>query len=81
MRYKYEYSHEVDRQDILNNNEHLFLIEEQNITEGNFLVFSDEPVPERIVYVNVPEEDFKALKERQSATEMAVFQLMTEEVK
>lgn len=41
MEYKYEYKDTVEREDILVKNKELFWIEEQNITEGNFLIFSD----------------------------------------
>lgn len=45
MTYKYEYETEEDRQGLiaLYQGQGLILIEEHNITEGNFLVFSNEP--------------------------------------
>lgn len=40
--YKYEYTDQTtDRQNILDSHKDLILIEEQNITEGNFLIFTD----------------------------------------
>lgn len=41
MQYKYEYKNDIERKAIIDNNKDKYLIEEQNITEGNFLVFSD----------------------------------------
>ncbi|PKM95818.1 MAG: hypothetical protein CVU84_03185 [Firmicutes bacterium HGW-Firmicutes-1] len=41
MNYKIQYNTQEERNVIVNKNLSLFLIEEQNITEGNFLVFSD----------------------------------------
>lgn len=41
MTYKFQYQNDTDRTTILNNNKEKILIEEQNITEGNFLIFSD----------------------------------------
>ncbi|MEY8001215.1 hypothetical protein AB8U03_13620 [Clostridium sp. Mt-5] len=41
MNYKFQYQNDTDRTTILNNNKDKILIEEQNITEGNFLIFSD----------------------------------------
>lgn len=43
MFYKFEYTSDEQRTEILNNNKDKYLYEEQNITEGNFLIFSDEP--------------------------------------
>jgi hypothetical protein len=43
MIYKYVYTTQEERQQVLNNNQHLHWLEEQNITEGNFLIFSDAP--------------------------------------
>ncbi|WP_315074365.1 hypothetical protein [uncultured Clostridium sp.] len=46
MEYKYEYKDITEREDILTKNKELFWIEEQNITEGNFLIFSEvQPQP------------------------------------
>jgi hypothetical protein len=40
---KIQYSDTIDRQAKIDTNKGKFLIEEQNITEGNFLIFSDTP--------------------------------------
>ena len=41
MNYKYQYTDSIDRQTIIDSHKDKILIEEQNITEGNFLIFSD----------------------------------------
>lgn len=41
MNYKYEYKNNDEREELINKYNTLFLIEEQNIVEGNFLIFSD----------------------------------------
>lgn len=41
MQYKFQYQNDTDRINIINQNKDKILIEEQNITEGNFLIFSD----------------------------------------
>lgn len=41
MDYKYEYKNNDEREELMNKYNTLFLIEEQNIVEGNFLIFSD----------------------------------------
>lgn len=41
MRYKYEYKTAVERDALIQEHSDLVLVEEQNITEGNFLVFVD----------------------------------------
>lgn len=50
MIYKFEYANETDKALILEQHKEKYLIEEQNIREGNFLIFSDtEPLlPETI---------------------------------
>lgn len=64
MKYIKQYNNEEEREQIINKNSTLTLIEEQNITEGNFLIFSDDPendMPK--VYMSVPEEEFQELKQ------------------
>lgn len=41
MKFKYEYFNDEDRQSIIVKNSDKYIIEEQNITEGNFLIFTD----------------------------------------
>lgn len=41
MQYKIQYTNEIDRQLKIDANKDKVLIEEQNITEGNFLIFSN----------------------------------------
>lgn len=42
MIYKFQYYSDEERLRLLIENENLVLIEEQNISEGNFLVFTDK---------------------------------------
>lgn len=42
MTYKYQFTDSASKQTIINAHKDKILIEEQNITEGNFLIFSDE---------------------------------------
>ena len=41
MIYKFEYKTDTDRQNVVTANATKFLVEEQNIAEGSFLIFSD----------------------------------------
>lgn len=52
---KFQYNTQTERETILVENANISLIEEQNITEGNFLIFIDTPLPVPINYINVPE--------------------------
>lgn len=63
MLYKYSFSNDSEKEQLIQANSDKFLIEEQNITEGNFLVFSDEPPQENIIYINVPKEEFDLMKQ------------------
>ncbi len=66
---KIPYTDLINRQEVLNQNSNLFLIAEQNITEGNFLIFSDEPLPSTIIYTTVPQEEFIDMSNRLTQTE------------
>jgi len=48
MEYKFEYETQTERRQILDDNQNLFWIEEKNIIDGNFLVFSDIPIIKNI---------------------------------
>lgn len=49
MVYRIQYQNQDERQSIIDNNVDKYLIEEQNITEGNFLIFTDEkPITEEL---------------------------------
>jgi len=52
---KVEYKNEKERTTLLSIHSDLILIEEQNITEGNFLIFSDTIPEKEVIYTNVPE--------------------------
>lgn len=58
---KYQYDSVQEREQILEENKNLYLIEEQNIHEGDFLIFSDvEPVFD----IPNPDEDIIEIKSR-----------------
>lgn len=75
---KKEYHTIEERNSIVNEFSHLFLIEEQNITEGNFLIFSDSPNMEnsKVIYTNVPEEEFNQLKEDMKITQSVIDEIL-----
>jgi len=73
---KIQYSTMEERDNILTQNDHLILVAEHNITEGNFLVFSDEPLSHEMVYISVPEEDFTGLKQQIVDLEMAIASIL-----
>lgn len=56
MTYKFQYSDAGDRQSIIDANNDKILVEEQNLFEGNFLVFSDAPLPIQIIYTSSSSE-------------------------
>lgn len=63
MNYKYQYNDLDERQYILKSNADKILIEEQNTTDGNFLIFSDEPQPTPAVYITMPESELQNMKD------------------
>ncbi|MGE6604851.1 hypothetical protein ACQKEY_24545 [Lysinibacillus fusiformis] len=52
-----------EREQLLNKFSNKFLIEERNITEGNYLVFSDTPNT-NVLPVVVTQDEFETMEER-----------------
>jgi hypothetical protein len=69
---KIQYTTEEERQSIMNSNSGLILVETQNLFEGNFLVFSDTPPEEKIVYTNVPQVEFDSLQQQNAQIILAL---------
>ena len=59
---KIQYTSDIERSNIITENASLILIEEQNIKEGNFLIFSDTLLEPSTVYINVPQTEFEQLR-------------------
>lgn len=58
MIYKYEYTTQEERTSILESNQDKYLIEEKNIREGNFLVFTDvKPLEVEITELKTSNEE------------------------
>lgn len=55
MIYKYQYNNDSEREAFFSAHKDKHLLEEQNITEGNFLVFTDE-LPEPTLYDNLSKD-------------------------
>ncbi len=67
MLYTFEYTTQEERTGILENNQDKYLIEERNIREGNFLIFTD---------VKPIEMEIEDLKGRQNTTDNTILSLM-----
>ncbi len=79
MLYKFEYKDLEERELIISQNKDKYLIEEQNLLEGNFLIFSDEePKPPEIILS--PEEllnnEIKTIKEKMLEQDKVIEELM-----
>lgn len=60
-----QYKNEQERHDLINKYSHLYLTTEKNISEGNFLIFSDALEPEpKIVYKNITGEEMDNFKDK-----------------
>lgn len=67
MKYIYEYENTTQRTNIISNNKDKYLIEERNVIDGNFLIFSTtKPLI----------EELEEIKNRAAATEDAIIALM-----
>ncbi|OES45799.1 hypothetical protein [Domibacillus iocasae] len=73
MLYTIEYKSINDREQVKAQNGHLLLIEERNISEGNFLIFSDAELQRDIVYTTVPSQEIESLMS--SNTEVAQYMI------
>lgn len=63
MLFKVQYSNQINRQTVLDANADKILIEEQNITEGNFLIFTDTPRLEEQIQNISNNTDYLVLKQ------------------
>lgn len=65
MKYMFQYESDTEREDLIEENKDKTLIEENNLLDRNFLVFSDDPENDtkQVIYVNVPEEDYNKINE------------------
>lgn len=61
---KVQYANEDERTALLAQYVGKILIEEQNITEGNFLLFGDTDQDRPTVYLTVPETSFKEIQQQ-----------------
>lgn len=61
---KFQYSTVEEREQILQENSSSYHIEEQNLFEGNFLIFSDEPRPIEPIYVDVSKTELAKIQEQ-----------------
>ncbi len=79
MEYKYQYITEAERETLLQTHSDKILLEEQNITEGNFLIFGDEPrQPVTIIKkIEVDEEEFNRIKEENQQLQQSVLEMTT----
>lgn len=78
MKFTFEYKTIEQREMIINDNKNLVLIEEQNLLNGNFLIFSDTIPTEEVIYINVPKKDLDELESRTTSVEDMLLQLMME---
>jgi hypothetical protein len=62
MKRKIQYNSDSERITIIEENSALILVEEHNIYDGNFLIFSNIPLEKEIIYTQVPQEDFNRQK-------------------
>lgn len=63
MKMVLEYETQAERERLIAENSHKFLVEERNIIDGNFLVFDDEAPPVPVIYVTVPQEEIESIKQ------------------
>lgn len=76
MRLKFEYTSQEQRQSLIIQHSDKTLVEEQNILDGNFLIFSEEP-PNNIIYTQVNEEEFNRIKAENETLKASVIELTT----
>ncbi|CAI6073884.1 hypothetical protein PAECIP112173_02304 [Paenibacillus sp. JJ-100] len=63
MEWRYQYESDAERDELIKEYKSMHLIREENISEGNFLIFAEEPLREPAIYVSVPQEEFESLKQ------------------
>ena len=84
--YKFKYETFTERTKILEENKDKFLIEEQNLFGGNYLIFSEEELPQNPAKpseieimqgkISILEEENKSLRQELSITQDAINELI-----
>jgi len=77
MKFKFEYHDNDERQSIIDEHSDKFLIEEQNITEGNFLIFSDVPNMVLETEIATQKEQLTQIKKGQVVTNQLIVENTT----
>lgn len=75
MEFTFQYTTEEERRLIIEKNTTKYLIGVQNITEGNFLIFSDTPNMAVESELNAQREQVTVLETRNNGTMLAVAEL------
>lgn len=82
MRFEYQYSNVAERQSLIDQHSDEYLIEERNVSEGNFLVFTDVK-PTELLLAELQQSaqttslKLNALDEKSEIIEGAVVELAT----
>lgn len=76
LRKKVQYKTQTEKEMALIENQSLLLVEEQNITDGNFLIFSDTAPTHKTIYTNIPQEEIETLKNNQTLMQKAIDDLL-----
>lgn len=72
MLYKFQYNSGPERDILLTQNSDKILIGEQNITEGNFLIFSDTPQPLEAIMTTIDVNKISDMEFNQSQMLLAL---------
>lgn len=69
---KIQYQNETDKQSIILQYQNLYLIGEENLFSGNFLIFSETLPEKEIIYTQIPQEEYENLKSQLALTQEAL---------
>ena len=80
MLYNIEFENDKDKESIIKNNANKFLLEEKNLINGNFLIFSDTPTieilqQEQAKKISILQEENQALREELTQIQTSIASL------
>ncbi|BDH62301.1 hypothetical protein MTP04_24310 [Lysinibacillus sp. PLM2] len=75
MEIRIQYVSQEDRDSIIAQHSDKILLAEENLIDGNYLIFGDEPRPVQKVYTQVDEEEFNKIQFENEVNKQAIAEL------
>ncbi|AZS14246.1 hypothetical protein [Paenibacillus lutimineralis] len=74
MRKKFEYKTLQEREALMKEHADWYFVEEHNLIDGNFLIFTDT-IEEPLTYISIPKAEYYAMKQSDIEIKQAIAEL------